>query len=67
MFLDLIGVFKYRAVFGFLAPTSAGWVLVVVGLAVAGVAGGVSIGVDKYLKNRAGDWYDDIMKWMGTL
>lgn len=50
----------------FLAATPAGWVLVVVGLAVAGLAGGVSIGVDKYFKNNGGAMYDKIMKWMGT-
>ncbi len=49
----------------FLGATPAGWVLVVVGLGVAGVAAGVSVGLDHLIKNKGKAWYDDIMKWLG--
>lgn len=45
-----------------------GWAaLVVGGLAVAGVAAGVSIGLDSYAKENSGKLYDEIMKWINPL
>jgi hypothetical protein len=45
--------------------TPVGWMgLLVGGLAVAGTAAAVSIGVNDYTKSNSGGLYDDIMKWI---
>lgn len=52
-----------------LAATPVGWVGLVVivgGLAVAGVAAATSIGATNYLENNSGSWYDAIMEWIGS-
>jgi urocanate hydratase len=51
----------------FLGATPAGWVLVIVGLAVAGVAAGASIYANNKIKKEGGAWYDSIMKWLGKV
>jgi len=55
------------AALGFLVvATPIGWVgLIVGGVAVAGVAAGVSMGVNSYVKENSGDTYDQIMRWLG--
>ena len=54
------------AALGFLiVATPIGWVgLVVGGLAVAGTAAGVSMGVNGYMKDNSGAVYDQIMGWI---
>ena len=54
------------AALGFLmVATPIGWVgLVVGGLAVAGTAAAVSMGVNGYVKDNAGSKYDQIMAWL---
>ncbi|HEX9023054.1 MAG TPA: hypothetical protein VF799_04355, partial [Geobacteraceae bacterium] len=49
------------------AATPAGWVLIVAGLAVAGVAAGSSMWVNNTMKSNGGHIYDKIMEWMNTL
>jgi hypothetical protein len=48
------------------ALTPPGWVLVIAGLAVAGVTAGASIWTNKKTKEKSGATYDSIMKWMGS-
>jgi len=49
------------------AATPIGWVgLVAGGLAVAGTAAAVSIGVNSYTKENSGSTYDNIMKWLSA-
>jgi hypothetical protein len=48
------------------AATPAGWELIIVGLTVA-AAGTAAAGVDQLVHKRGGAWYDDIMKWLGSL
>ncbi len=45
-----------------LVATPVGWGLIIGGLSVAGVAAGVSMGFDSYLKSKGGSIYDAIMK-----
>jgi hypothetical protein len=49
------------------ALTPPGWVLIVVGLAIAGLAAGASMLTGRTLKENGGAWYDAIMKWSNTL
>ncbi|MCF6251000.1 MAG: hypothetical protein L3J75_06990 [Methylococcaceae bacterium] len=44
-----------------------GWVAVVAGLAIAGVAAASSIGMNNYVKENSGNLYDDILKWISIL
>ena len=49
----------------FLAATPVGWVgLIVGGIAVAGTAALVSMGVNSYTKEKSGGIYDSIMNWV---
>ena len=51
-----------------LALTPFGWIgLIVGGVIVAGAAATVSIKTDGFLKANSGRWYDEIMKWLGSL
>jgi hypothetical protein len=51
-----------------LALTPFGWIgLIVGGVIVAGAAATVSIKTDGYIKTNSGRWYDEIMKWLGSL
>ena len=51
-----------------LALTPFGWIgLIVGGVIVAGAAATVSIKTDSYIKANSGRWYDEIMKWLGSL
>jgi len=50
-----------------MVATPVGWVAVVAGLAVAGVAAASSIGMNNYVKENSGNLYDDILKWISTL
>ncbi len=65
----IIAVNAGTAALGILiAATPIGWVgLIVGGLAVAGTAAAVSMGVNDYTKEKSGSVYDSIMKWMSTL
>lgn len=48
-----------------MVATPIGWVgLIIGGVAVAGTAA-ASIGVNSYMKNNSGDFYDDLMKNIG--
>jgi hypothetical protein len=50
------------------ALTPFGWAgLIVGGILVAGATATVSIKTDSYLKSKSGGWYDEIMKWLGSL
>jgi hypothetical protein len=50
------------------AATPLGWVLLVVGgLAVAGVAAASSVGMDRLAGQHAGSVYDMIMRWLSSL
>lgn len=49
------------------AATPVGWVgLVVGGFVVAGTAAAASIGVNSYTKEKGGNTYDNIMKWLSA-
>ena len=50
-----------------LAATPAGWVLILGGLAVAGVAAAGSMGVNAYFERHSGSIYDKIMAWVSRL
>ncbi|WP_320042060.1 hypothetical protein [uncultured Desulfobacter sp.] len=64
----IIAVNVGTAALGILLATPIGWVgLIVEGVAVAGTAAAVSIGVNSYTKENSGSVYDRIMKWMATL
>ena len=60
---------KGTAALGFIiAFTPVGWVGIVVGgLVVVGCSVAVSVGVDNYLKNRAGKYHDNVKDWMSEL
>ncbi len=45
----------------FMVATPAGWVGIVVGGLVIGVAAATSIGMNKISKRNAGPWYDNLM------
>ena len=48
--------------------TPFGWAgLIIGGVAVAGVAAGVSMGTNSAIKQNSGVWYDEIMLWVNTL
>jgi hypothetical protein len=48
-----------------MVATPVGWIgLVIGGLAIAGTAATVSMGVNGYVKNAAGSKYDQIMGWL---
>ena len=48
--------------------TPFGWAgLIIGGVAVAGVAAGVSMGTNSAIKQNSGAWYDEIMLWVNTL
>jgi hypothetical protein len=50
-----------------LVATPIGWVgLIVGGIAVAGTAAAVSMGVNSYTKENSGSVYDSVMKWIST-
>jgi hypothetical protein len=50
-----------------LAATPAGWVLIIGGLAVAGIAAASSVGVNNWAGRNLGGLYDTIMAWMSRL
>lgn len=51
-----------------MVATPVGWVgLIVGGVAVAGTAAAVSIGMNSSVKNNSGAWYDSIMKEISAL
>ncbi|MCK5231565.1 MAG: hypothetical protein KAR13_14930 [Desulfobulbaceae bacterium] len=64
----IIAVNVGSAALGFLmVATPIGWVgLVVGGLAVAGSAAAVSMGVNDVVKENSGSWYDSLMKVLGV-
>ena len=64
-----VGVISVNAgvsALGFLmVATPIGWIgLVIGGLAVAGVAAGVSMGTNSFIKENAGSKYDELMRWL---
>jgi hypothetical protein len=64
----IIAVNAGTAALGFLmVATPIGWVgLVVGGLAVAGTAAAVSMGVNTAIKENSGSWYDSLMSVLGV-
>ncbi|GGB01946.1 hypothetical protein [Agarivorans gilvus] len=68
-FSAIAGSIALKAGLGLLmVATPVGWVgLIVGGLAVAGTAAAVSIGVNGLVKENSGSWYDSIMKSIGIL
>jgi hypothetical protein len=49
------------------ALTPPGWVLIVAGLAVGGLAAGASIKMNEIVKDNSGNLYDKIVDWLGAL
>ena len=65
----IAGSIAVKAGLGLLmVATPVGWVgLIVGGVAVAGTAAAVSIGMNNVVKNNSGGVYDSIMKWVSGL
>lgn len=65
----IVGSIAVKAGLGLLmVATPVGWVgLIVGGVAVAGTAAAVSMGMNSVVKNNSGGVYDSIMKWISGL